>query len=221
MRDFIETFELAARIALFILSISVGVVVLLAGTKQALAASLRGDSVIAGEHIRLGDIFENTKNADYVLGPAPQPGKEMVLNAKTLYRIASSLNVDWNPSSSMDQIILRREAAVIPSAEITSALEQNVRKSGVDTSFSIAYISAPEDIILPAGEDETVEVSAFNFNPQNDFFTAVVVSPSAKNPLKRINVSGRVERLIAVPVLKNSLKNGDVIGSLDIDFIEL
>lgn len=221
MRDFIETCELAARIALFILSISVGMVVLLVGTKQALAASLRGDSVIAGEHIRLGDIFDNTRNADYVLGPAPQPGKEMILNAKTLYRIASSLNVDWHPSSSVDQIILRREATVVPAADITSALEQNVRKSGVDTSFSIAYLNAPDDIVLPAGTNETIEVSAFNFNPQNDSFTAVVVSPSVNNPIKRVNVSGRIERLVAVPVLKSSLKNGDVIGALDIDYIEL
>ena len=40
-RDFLEKFELAVRIALFIFSISVGMVVLLAGTREALAATLR------------------------------------------------------------------------------------------------------------------------------------------------------------------------------------
>ena len=49
----------------------------------------------------------------------------------------------------------------------------------------------------------------------------MIVAPSAENPLKRITVSGRIERQIAVPVLRNSLKNGDIIGASDIDWIDL
>ncbi len=221
LKDFAEDFELAIRIAMLIIAVSFGMVVLLAGITSASAASLRSESIIADDYIRLGDIFDGVKNAEYVLGPAPQPGKDMILNARTLYKIAAALDVEWQPASTAEQIILRREAVIVPQTDVTSALEDNIRSSGVDTGFSVVYTNALTDIVLPAGMDKSIEVTAFNFDPQKDSFSAVVVAPSADNPVKRVSVSGRIERLVQVPVLKNSLRNGDIIGALDIDYIEL
>jgi len=220
-REFLERLELAARIALFIFSISVGMVVLLAGTKQALAATLRAESIISGDYIKLGDIFNGTKNAEYILGPAPAPGKDMVLNARTLYKIAAALDVDWSPSSSTEQIVLKREASVIPEVEIGTVLESELKKAGVEDKFTLHFMNPPGDIVLPANAATTMEVTAFNFDAQKDNFNAVIVAPSAENPLKRVSVSGRIDRLVAVPVLKSSLKNGDIIGAMDIDFIDI
>lgn len=220
-RDFFEKFELAVRIALFIFSISVGMVVLLAGTREALAATLNAESVISGDYIKLGDIFSGVKNAEYILGPAPAPGKDMVLNARTLYKIAAALDVDWSPSSTAEQIVLRRESSVIPETEINAAMEDKIKEAGVEDKFSIQFTTAPGNIILPAETEGTLEVTAFNFDVQKDNFNAVIVAPSAENPIKRVSVSGRIERLIPVPVLKNSLKNGDIIGGMDIDYIDL
>lgn len=220
-REFIEKFELALRIAMLIFSLSVGMVVLLAGARSALAASLRGETVISGDYIRLGDIFDGVKNADYVLGPAPQPGQDMILNARTLYKIASALDVEWKPATSAEQIILRREATIIPQSDVTAALEKKLTDSGMDGKFKVRITSNLSDIVLPSDEAATMDITAFNFDPQKDIFNAIVVSPSADNPLRRVNVSGKVERTIAVPVLKNSLKNGDIIGGLDIDWIDL
>lgn len=221
VKDFAEEFELAIRIAMLIFSLSFGMVVLLVGVSKANAAALRPDSVISGDYIRLGDIFEGVKNADYVLGPAPQPGKEMILNARTLYRIATALNVEWQPGSTAEQVVLRREAVVIPQAEITESLQKKIGSSGVDTHFDITYTSTMNDLVLPAGTPETLEISAFKFDQQNDTFNAVIVAPSADQPKARMNISGRIERLTQVPVLKNTLKEGDIIGANDIDYIEL
>lgn len=221
-RDFFEKFELALKIALFIFAITIGTVVLLAGTKKALAATLRSDGVIMGEYIRLGDIFDGVKNADYVLGPAPQPGKDMILNARTLYKIASALDVEWQPASSTDQLILKREAVIVPVGEITQKLEEKLKAGGAgDKKFSITFNNTPADIVLPGDVKAGMDITAFNFDPQKDMFNAVIVAPSADNPLKRITVSGRIERLIPVPVFKNALRNGDVISSNDLDWIDL
>ena len=219
--DFAERFELAIRIAALIIAVSFGMVVILAGARNAAAASLRSEGVIAGDYIRLGDVFDGVKNADYVLGPAPQPGKDMILNARTLYKIASALDVDWKPSSSTDQLVLRREAIVVPQAEITAALENKIRETGVDNKFTVEYTNAVHDLVLPAGTEAGLEITAFNYDPQRDTFSAIVVAPTAENPIKRATLTGRVERLISVPVLKNTLRSGDVIGSLDIDYVEL
>lgn len=221
IRNLIEQFELAFRIVLFIVSVGVGVVVLIAGTKQALAASLRSETIITGDYIKLGDVFDGVKNAEYILGPAPAPGKDMVLNARTLYKIASALDVDWSPSSSAEQLVLKREAVVVPETDMTAELESKIRDSGVDEKFSIQYTNAPSALVLPFGSKQTLEITAFNFDPTNDTFNAVIVSPSASNPIKRVSTSGRIERLIPVPVLTNSLRRGDVIGAMDIDYIDL
>lgn len=220
-REFLERLELAARIVLFIFALSIGMVVVLAGTKQALAASLRPEAVISGDYIKLGDIFSGVKNAEYILGPAPAPGKDMVLNARTLYKIAAALDVEWSPSSSAEQIVLKRHATVIPETEIQSAIEDKIRQSGSADKFTVNFITAPGDIVLPVEEQTTLAVTAFNFDPQKNTFHAVVVAPSAEKPLKRLNLSGRIERLVSVPVLKNTLKNGDIIGALDIDYIDI
>ncbi len=221
IKDICEKFELAIRIAMLIVSVGFGMVVILAGATAASAANLKNDGTISGDYIRLGDIFDNVKNADYVLGPAPLPGKDMVLNARTLYRIASSLDVDWQPASSAEQIILRREAVIIPQTMVSDALSQKIKDAGVDNKFSIAFMNTVNDIILPAGTPANVDVTAFNYDPQSETFNAVVVSPSADEPLRKINVTGRIERMIPVPVLKNTLRNGDIIGALDIDYIEM
>lgn len=220
-KDFVENFSLAARVALFVFAISFGAVVLLAGAKSALAASLRNEGVITGDHIRLGDIFDGVKNADYVLGPAPQPGKDMILNARTLYKIASALNVSWTPSSTAEQIVLRREATIISQVNVTDFLKTALKKQGIDTAFSVEYLNAPSDIVLSAESDATMDITTLTLDPQTDQFKATIAAPSAKNPQKQISVSGRIERLIPVPVLMNSLKNGDIISTRDIDWIEL
>lgn len=221
LKHFADEFELAIRIAMLIAALSFGMIVILAGVTSASAASLRGETVIKDDYIRLGDIFSDVKNADYVLGPAPQPGKDMILNARTLYKIASALDVEWRPASSAEQVVLRREAVVVPQADITSAMEQKIHDSGIDGNFSVTFTNTVNDLVLPAGSAKTLEVSSFDFDAQKDMFQAVIVAPSADNPVKRATVMGRIERLIQVPVLKSGLKNGDIIGAMDIDYIEL
>ncbi len=220
-RDLFEKFELAARIALFLFSLCLGMMVLVAGTRAALAATLKSESVITGDYIRLGDVFDGVKNADYILGPAPAPGKDMILNARTLYKIASALNVEWQPASSAEQLVLKRDASIIPVVAITDKLESKLADDGVDGKFSIIYTNQPSDIILSGGSKTTMEVTALSRDAQNDTFNAIIVAPSAADPQKRITVSGRIERLIPVPVLANTLRNGDIIGTRDIDWIDI
>lgn len=220
-RDWMKNVDLAARIAVLVFALAVMSVFIVAGAKKALAASLRDHTIISDDYIRLGDIFDGTKNAEYVLGPAPAPGKDMILNARTLYRIASALDVEWKPSSATEQIVLRREATIMPETEVTAALEDKITQSGVTDKFSITYFNAPSELVLPAGTETGLEITAFRFDPQNDNFSATIVSPSADNPVRRTTTSGKIERLIAVPVLRNALKNGDIIGPMDIDWIEL
>ncbi len=211
--------ELAIRIALFTVALIISVSVLIISAQKATAANLKDISIVDSDMLRLGDVFDGLKhNADYVLGPAPQPGQDMVLNARTLYRIAVAMDLPWRPVTSAEQVTIRRAATIIPEARVQDALRDALEQEGVNGTFDIT-VSGTKDIILPESMPQTVAVSALRFNPANDYFEATLVAPSEENPIRKISVMGQVERKLTVPVLKTSLQNGDIIGAADIDLI--
>src|SRR5688572_10801379 len=89
--------SLTAKIVAFGVTLALSVAILLIGMHRALAAPvLKESAIVNGDMLKLGDIFDGLPaNAEYVIGPAPQPGKDMVLNARTLYRLAVALELPW------------------------------------------------------------------------------------------------------------------------------
>ncbi len=212
------TVRLTYVIMTFIL-VSIGCFI---GAKSAMAASLKSISVVNGDTLKLGDIFDNLQhNADYVIGPSPQPGQDMTLNARTLYRIAVALDMPWRPSSTNDQITIRRKASIVSYDNIETTLRNALKEKGVSGNFNLKLNNGKPNIILPNNTDEHVEVSTVTYDRNKDYFKATLVAPSLDNPIKKIEVSGTISRLTSVPVLTSNLQNGDVIGKNDIEMIEI
>lgn len=210
------------RTLVLALCLTFGLVFLFAGARTALAASLRPVSIVTDNVLRVGDVFEglSESKANTVLGPSPQPGKEMVLNASTLIRIASALDLEWRPATTADQITVRRSATVIGKDIVESLISEKLFENGMAGNFKL-NMAAVTDIILPHDMPAQAEVSKFTFNPEKDTFEATIAAPSASNPLHEMKVSGTVARMVQIPVLKDGLKNGDIIGAADIDMIDI
>lgn len=225
MKNMYADFMLAVRIATLIAVLTFGVFFILAGAHAALAGniSLKRESIVEGDSIVLGDLFTGlTGNADYVLGPAPQPGQDMTLDARTLMRVAISLDLPWRPATSADTVTLRRAATTVGEDVVTGAIEDSLREQGVTGRFEVGYQSATAPrFVLPGKHPANVEVSDMKVDPQKGLFHAVLSSPSAGNPVLRQSVSGSIRRIVEVPVLKSTLRNGDVIGAHDIQWIDM
>lgn len=218
---FWQKMELTVRILLFVVTLAISVMTLIISAQKATAATLRDVSIVNSDTLKLGDVFDGLKhNADYVLGPAPQPGQDMILNARTLYRIAVAMDLPWRPVTSTEQVTVRRAATIIPESRVQESLRSALMQEGVNGTFDI-IVSGTKDIVLPDEMPQTVAVSALRYNPQNDFFEATLVAPSLDKPLRKISVMGQVERKVSLPVLKSSLRNGDIIGASDIELINL
>lgn len=214
--------SLIVRITLVLVALMIGTSTLFVGTRTAMAASLKSVSIINNDTLTLGDIFNGVKhNSSYVIGRAPQPGEDMVLNARTLYRIAVALDLSWRPSSSNDQIIVRREATVVSYDTIKDALINELKNKGVQGKFNIELNNGKPSITLPKDLPDHVEISSLRYEGQKDYFQATLVSPSIDNPVEKMIVSGMIERMASVPVLRINLKQGDIIGANDIDFIDI
>lgn len=219
---FFQIVDAACRSVVLLLSLVLFAFIMIAGAKSALAASLKTSATLTADVLTVGDIFDNTgRNATYVLGPAPQPGKDMVLNTSTLLRIAMALDLPWQPSSSTDQIVIKRAATIIPASVVNNALSNMLRDRVVDRNFVLDTGANNLEMVLPNDMPATVDVTNVSYNNRTGRFEALVSAPSAAAPVKQATVSGTVRALTSVPVLKSALRNGDIIGSTDIEMIEV
>lgn len=196
--------------------------VLLFAPAQAFAMGLKENSVIKENVIRLGDVFYGLDyNADKVLGPAPRPGQDMVLNARTLWRIARASNVNWRPVDLSEQVTLTRAATIISAENIQNELQRELQRKGMPGKFALSFHDQMTQIVLPEDQPATFDVLRLDFNPQQDHFTAEIAAPSTQNPIRRVVLNGKVDRLVDVPVLKSSMGAGSLIRKSDIQMIEM
>ena len=145
----------------------------------------------------------------------------MTLDAHTLLRIATAMDLPWRPETSADYVVLRRAASVVDTDMIKAALKASLQSKGADGDFRVSFSDIQPQIILPQNSESSVEVSNINFQPERNWFEADLAAPSKANAISTLHVSGVLQRLAKVPVLRESLNRGDVIGERDIDMIDI
>ena len=219
----VRTFDLTFRIAVLIAALLLGALCSFASAKQAFAANLRGNGAVSENMLRLGDIFDGlTEDQEiYVLGPAPQPGQDMILNARTLLRISLAMNLNWRPQSAADQIVISRAATVIGKDVIEEALVMGLKEKGVEGAFNLKFAGLAPEMTLPGMQEVRVDIGTLDVDARRGTFQATMVAPSKEDPVSKISVSGQIQRTVSVPVLANPLKSGDIIGANDIIWVDL
>ena len=74
-------------------------------------------------------------------------------------------------------------------------------------------------VYIPATEIPSVGVEDVNYNPRVNYVTAVVVVPADSPSAQRFRISGKVHRIVSVPVLRSRLMPDEIIGKRDIDWV--
>lgn len=219
----IGTFNIALRIAALIAAFLILPFLIVAGAKSAWAASLKSDVTLSEDLLRVGDIFEglSSEAAGKVLGPAPMPGQDMVLNASTLMRVAAALDIDWQPESAGERVTVRRAATIVTPDTIKDAVLTALHDEGVAEPFNVNYSAGVPEIVLPENMPETVELSDLKIDTRRDWFEATLSAPSKENAIETTRVSGSIEHMTSVPVLHRTARNGEIIGAMDIDWIDI
>lgn len=204
------------------LALTYGIIYTFVAIKSAEAATLKSEAVINENFVKTSDLFDDVpQKKDVVVGNAPAPGQTIILNARTLKRIADLYDLKWDASSPADQIAVRRTEQTLAAKDIADVLKKDLVARGVTGDFEVTMHNVAPTIVLPGNVEATAEVAQMNYVPGRDVFSAVVAAPSAANPVKTITISGLIEKTTAVPVLSSSLKAGDIIGSGDIHWINV
>jgi len=160
--------------------------------------------------VRLGDLFEGIgEKATVAIAHAPAPGVRAVYNATRLASFAYSHGIAWRPVSRFDRVIVKRASQIISGEEIHAALRSELEKRGIAKGSEIEFTNRRISVHLPIGVPATLAVQNLNYERRTGRFTATVTAPANHPSATSLVVTGRVYKVIEVPVLNRRVPEGE------------
>lgn len=185
---------------------------------QALPVTLRKSTTIQGVQITLGDIFSglNAAKDSVVAAPAPVLGKDVVLTADWLKKLAQTHNILWHPANNDVQITIKRDAKEVKKEEIIDLLKKSLKEQGLPEGAEISLQKGLPPILIPTTSDFELEIKDVDYNHSAQVFQAkVIVTIDEKKPETHA-LTGRAQIHVMVPTAKQNLAAGQIVTERDI-----
>jgi flagellar basal body P-ring formation protein FlgA len=183
---------------------------------QAQAAALRSMTTLHGPNVYLKDLFDDAgSNADRVLGPGPDPGGRIIVEAAQLNAIARQFNVAWRSVSGADRAVLEWPGRPLRKEEAIEAVRLAITAGGAsdDTDIDLPGFTPP---IVPVEVTPVSTVSQLDYDTGSGRFTAALtVTGAGMNPIDS-RISGRVDEMMEAPVALTRLLPETVLRPDDI-----
>ena len=176
-------------------------------------AALRGTVVLTDGSVRLSDLFAGIDH-DRTIGPAPEPGGRVVVEAAQLLAIARQFNVDWHPGGTGDRSVLERPGSPFPRADAMVALRTALLVAGIpdDCEIEVPVYVPP---VVSVDGSAVAEVGQLEYDPVSGRFTALLSVVAAGMSPAHVRLAGRVQTMVELPVASRRLLPGDVLAAND------
>ena len=195
---------------------------LIATTATAQQSTLRESAVVGGDKVTLGDLFTNTGDkAETAVAYAPQPGKRATFDAQWLYRVARHYGLDWRPLGNRERTVVVRESHVIGESEIADQILAALMDQGIDGDMRASLSNRNLRLYVNTQSAPTVAVDHASYDPRSQSFSAIVSAPANDPAAQRVHVSGKLYKLVEIPVLARNKGADDTIRADDIKWIKL
>ncbi len=184
--------------------------------------SLRGETIVTGAIITLGDVIDGAGPAASVaIARSPEPGQERVFSAAHIYAVARAKGVALGPVSSIGSVVVRRGGKRIDTSEIKEAIRDAlVEKAGVgDLRVDLANPNLAFHVLLETSND--LEVYGLAYDRRSGRFSATVVAAAGNRGATRLGVSGRAVRVMKIPVPAHRIDKGRIIAQEDLEWVEV
>jgi len=176
---------------------------------------------ITGSIIHLGDLFDGVGDkASVAIAYAPDPGKRAFFDVNWLYRVAQQHQLAWKPLSLKQRSVVERSSIVIGNEEIKDHILAALVEKGIEADVSIELNNNMLRLHVPSDSAATMAVEDITFNPNTRRFAASIVAPVDSPGSVRTRVTGKIFRMLEIPVLNRRLAGGEIIRSRDIKWIE-
>ena len=181
------------------------------------AAQPRTTVSIKSGSVRLSDLFTGLEpGQDCTIGPAPAPGKSIVIEQAQLAAIAAQFGVDWQSGAIPLRVILERKARSVLRAELLALLRPALVAAGAAPGSDIA-LSGFATMSIPAEDTNPLDIDQLDFDPASGRFAAELLSDGVGADPVRLRVSGTAREMIEVPVLAHAMNAGSVIAPEDLE----
>ena len=185
---------------------------------QALPVVLKERVSVAEDHIRLGDLFTglDEESDRKTVAPAPALGKEAVLTAEWLNKLAETHGVAWKAADAKVSVTVRREAAEISKEEITRVIVKELTAQGMPENAELTFRKGDFPVLVPVKSAWRLEVASSDYAPSRQRFEAklnVIVDDETK---REIDFAGKAEIFVLIPVAARDLKVGQIITPDDV-----
>ena len=192
----------------------------LLATQPAIAATLvqlRGEIVVDGPEITLGDLFEGTgERAAAHVAAAPAPGRRSVFRAAAIAALARDNGLDWHRPRGKRTVAVRRASHVVARREILDQLTMALLERTDLADLEVEIADRNLAVHVATDQASTVAIEDLRFDPRRGRFSATLVTPADHPQATRMAVRGRVHEVISVPVLRRHAAVGQVIDAADL-----
>ncbi|SHI82364.1 flagella basal body P-ring formation protein FlgA [Roseomonas rosea] len=192
---------------------------LLAMPARADLAVLRPHAVVEDAVIRLSDLFDAAgQNAGRVVGPAPAPGRRVVVEPAQLLAIARAHGVAWRPLTAADTVVVERPGRAVPRDEVLDLLRGELGRMGLDpeAELELPGFQAP---MVPLASFTQLALEQPSFEAATNRFSATLVVVAEGMPTLRMRIAGRAVATAAVVVATRRLPLGAVVGPGDLRLV--
>ncbi len=172
---------------------------------QANASALRTMTTLHAPNVYLRDLFDDAgRNADQLLGPGPEPGGRIIVEAAQLNAIARQFGVAWRSVSPADRAVLEWPGRPLRREDAIEAARIAITAAGAPADFDIEIPSFSPPLV-PFDAAAVPTVSQLDYDSDTGRFTAMLsVTGEGMNPIN-VRISGRAEEMADAPVASTRL----------------
>ncbi len=185
------------------------------------AATLRSMTTLHGPQVYLRDLFDDAgADAARVLGPGPDPGGRIIIEAAQLEAIARQFKVDWRPASRADRTLLEWPGRPLPRADAVAAVRLALVAAGASAGCEVALPGFTPPTV-PFDSMPRSEVSQLEYDAGSGRFSAILsVLVDGMAPVNT-RLTGQADDTIELPVPTMRLSTGTVLRPEDVHFARI
>ncbi len=184
------------------------------------AATTRGEVLLAGSHVTLGDLFLNAGDkAGMIVAEAPAPGMKTAYDVTALNQIARSSKFEWKAEDNYVRVVVTRDSNALNSAKINELVAAEIAKAVPSKDLDIALDNQSLEIHRAKSEPLSYRFSEIKYDPiKSRFETNLIVDRAGSSDAEVVKVTGRAMLMVQVAILNRSVTSGDVVGEHDVEW---
>jgi len=176
--------------------------------------------VVDGAKVTLGDLFDLSDNALWaqtVVTDAPTPGKTDSIRIHKVSAAARRAGMIWDEATAPMTITVKRASQPVPLDSLRDLLTAALPNGTMGRDWEMQLNNAQLSIHLPVdARMADIKVRRIYFDDRSGSFNATLTLPLGAGSSRDEVISGRLVEIAYVPVLKNSMRSGDIIRKGDL-----